>query len=86
MKRNKNVDGLISKEVSNLLKEYYDSIKTGRQKEVQEFLLSRVERETLEECIGNPVNGRMWLRDKFPGRFYWWANEDIENMLKNWSN
>jgi hypothetical protein len=80
-----NTKSLVSKEVTKLLNEYFNSIHNNRQAEVQEYLMSRVERQQLAEFLKEPLKGVIYLRENHTGRFYWWSNEDIANMFINWS-
>lgn len=75
---------LIKEEVGSIIKEYFHSTRDNRQLEVQEFLEYKLEREQLQEFINNPKRGRNYLRQQWPDKFYWWANEDIERFFKNW--
>ena len=75
---------LIKEEVKQLLKEYFHTTQDNRQLEVQEFLQRRVDGDTLRELLRAPAKGRVYVRENFTERFYWWATEDIENLFKNW--
>jgi len=77
---------LIKEEIKKLLlREYFHVTRDNRQTEVQEFLSTRLDRNTLKEFIKNPKKGRSYVREHHTERFYWWATEDIENLFKNWS-
>lgn len=78
------IDKLIKEEVKVLIKEYFHSTQDNRQVEVQQFLARHVERDTLKEFIKNPVEGRKYVREHHTERFYWWANEDVEELFRNW--
>jgi len=75
---------LIKEEVKQLLKEYFHTTQDNRQLEVQDFLSARVDGDTLRELLRAPSKGRVYVRENFTERFYWWANEDVENLFKNW--
>lgn len=66
------------------LKEYFYVTRDNRQLEVQDFLSARIDTDTLREFLKNPKSGRKYVREHYTERFYWWANEDVENLFRNW--
>lgn len=75
---------LVKEEIRRCLKEYFHTTQANRQIEVQEYLSRQVDQETLRELCREPRLGREYVRSHHNEKFYWWANEDVENLFRNW--
>lgn len=78
------MESLVRSEVKLMLKEYFHTTNDNRQTEVQEYLNHHVDRDDLREFFKNPRAGRQYIRENHSEKFYWWANEDVENLFRNW--